>query len=80
MSPIVGLIQTLILMALIFVLCYKYINIRTSNTHFECPVCGSSFKLSKINFAFALKKNLDERMVTCPVCDYKGWMQIMNDD
>jgi transcription elongation factor Elf1 len=80
MSPKAGLIQTLILMALILVLCYKYIDIRTRNTHFECPACGAAFKLSKINFAFALKKNSYERMVTCLVCGYKGWMQIINDD
>lgn len=80
MSPIAGLIQTLILMGLIFILAYKYSDIRTKNTHFECPVCCSAFKLSKLSFSFALKKNFYERMVTCPVCGYKGWMQIISDE
>ncbi len=56
MSPILGLIQTLIIMALIFILAYKYVDIRTKNTHFECPHCRSSFKLSKSSFALAFKK------------------------
>lgn len=80
MSPIAGLIQTLIILALIFFLAYKYIDLQTKNTHFECPHCGSSFKLSKSGLAIAFKKNLYERMVTCPVCDYKGWMEIIKDE
>ena len=77
MSPILGLIQTLIIMALVFILAYKYVDIQTKNTHFECPHCRSSFKLSKSSFTLAIKKNPYERMVTCPVCGYKGWMQII---
>ena len=80
MSPLLGLIQTLIIMGLIFILAYKYVDIRTRNTHFECPHCRSSFKLSKSSFALALKRNLYERMVTCPICGYKGWMEIINDE
>ncbi|MFD0824366.1 hypothetical protein ACT8ZR_01680 [Neobacillus sp. M.A.Huq-85] len=80
MSPIVGLIQTLIIMALVFILAYKYVDIQTKNTHFECPHCRSSFKLSKSSFALAFKKNLYERMVTCPACGYKGWMRLIKDE
>lgn len=80
MNPIANLIQTIFIMSLIFVLAYKYSDIRTKTTHFECPLCGSAFKLSKLNFAFALKKNLNERMVTCPVCGHKDWMQIIYDE
>jgi transcription elongation factor Elf1 len=80
MSPILGLIQTLIIIALVFILVYKYIDIKTKNTHFECPHCRSSFKLSKSSFALALKKNSYERMVTCLVCGYKGWMEIIKDE
>ena len=79
MSPILGLIQTLITMALVFILAYKYVDIQTKNTHFECPHCHSSFKLSKASFVLAFKRNFYERMVTCPVCGYKGWMQIIKD-
>ena len=79
MSPLLGLIQTLIIMALIFILAYKFVDVQTKNTHFECPNCRSSFKLSKSSFALGLKKNSYERMVTCPVCGFKGWMQIIKD-
>ena len=41
MSPLLGLIQTLIIMALVFILAYKYVDIQTKNTHFECPHCRS---------------------------------------
>ena len=68
-----------IIMALIFILVYKYVDIQTKNTHFVCPSCHSIFKLSKTSFAFALKKNNYKRMVTCPVCGYKGWMEIIKD-
>jgi C4-type Zn-finger protein len=80
MSPIFGLIQTLVIMALVFILAYKYVDIQTKNTHFECPHCRSSFKLSKSRFALAFKKNLYTRMVTCPVCGFKGWMHLIKDE
>lgn len=79
MSLILQLLQTLIIMTFVFILAYKYVDIQTKNTHFECPHCRSSFKLSKSSFALALKRNIYERMVTCPVCGYKGWMQIIRD-
>ena len=80
MSPLFGLIQTLIIIVLIFILAYKFVDVQTKNTHFECPHCRLSFKLSKSSFALAFKKNSYERMVTCPVCGYKGWMQIIKDE
>ncbi|NMD72657.1 hypothetical protein HHO41_20685 [Bacillus sp. DNRA2] len=80
MRPLLGLILTLIIMGLIFILAYKYVDTSTKNNHFECPHCRSSFKLSKSSFALALKRNWYERMVTCPVCGYKGWMEIINDE
>lgn len=79
MSLILQLLQTLIIMTFVFILAYKYVDIQTKNTHFECPHCRSSFKLSKSSFTLALKRNIYERMVTCPVCGYKGWMQIIRD-
>jgi C4-type Zn-finger protein len=80
MNPILGLLQTIVVMALMIFFVYKYADIRTKTTHFVCPLCHSSFKLSKFHFAFALKTGVvNERIVTCPVCGYKGRMTIMND-
>ncbi|WP_336772834.1 hypothetical protein [Paenibacillus sp. MMO-58] len=79
-NPIVILIQIVVPLALIFLLTYKYIDFRTKSTHFVCPACRSPFKLSKKDFAFALKMGVNnERIVTCPVCGYKGSMPIEKD-
>jgi uncharacterized Zn-finger protein len=80
MNPILGLLQTIVVIALMIFFVYKYADIRTRATHFVCPLCHSRFKLSKFNFAFALKTGVyNERIVTCPVCGYKGRMTIRND-
>lgn len=80
MNPILGLLQTIIIVAFMFFFIYKYSDIRTKNTHFVCPCCHSYFKLTKFNFAFALKTGVfNERIVTCPVCGYKGRMTFVND-
>lgn len=76
---IMGLIQTIIFLALAFFFVYKYSDVRTKTTHFECPACGLAFKLSKLSFAFALKKGFYLRLVTCPACGYRGWMEIIKD-
>lgn len=79
-NPIAGLIQTIVIFVLGFIFVYKYSDIRTKTTHFVCPRCGCSFKLSKLSFAFALKTGLfNERIVTCPDCGYRGRMPIVND-
>jgi predicted RNA-binding Zn-ribbon protein involved in translation (DUF1610 family) len=79
-NPIFGFIQTIIIIILAIILVYKYSDIRTKNSHFVCPRCGSCFKLSKMAFAFAFKTgSMNERIVTCPVCGYKGSMPIVND-
>lgn len=79
-NPIAGLIQTIVIIVLAFLFVYKYADIRTKNSHFVCPRCGSSFKLSKLAFAFAFKTGfINERIVTCPVCGNKGRMPIVND-
>jgi hypothetical protein len=79
-NPIVGLIQTIIVLVLAFLFVYKYSDIRTKTTHFVCPRCGCCFKLSKLRFALALKTgHLNERIVLCPVCGYKGRMPMVND-
>jgi RNase P subunit RPR2 len=77
---IFGLIQTIIILALAFIFVYKYSDIYTKTTHFVCPLCGCCFKLSKLNFALALKTGFfNERIVTCPTCGYKGRMPIVKD-
>jgi predicted RNA-binding Zn-ribbon protein involved in translation (DUF1610 family) len=79
-SPIIILIQIVLPIALVFLFLYKYLDIRTKTTHFVCPLCRSSFKLSKRQFAGALKTGvLNERIVTCPVCGYKSRMPIVKD-
>jgi C4-type Zn-finger protein len=80
-NPIVGLIQTILVIVLAFIFVYKYSDIRTKNSHFVCPRCGSCFKLSKLAFALAFKTGfINERIVTCPICGYKGRMPIVNDE
>ncbi|WP_041580438.1 hypothetical protein [Bacillus sp. 1NLA3E] len=79
-NPIFGLIQTILILALAFIFVYKYADIRTKKSHFVCPRCGCCFKLSKLSFALAFKTGvINERIVTCPVCGYKGRMPIVND-
>lgn len=80
MNPILGILQTIIIISLMVFIIYKYADIRTKNTHFVCPLCHSHFKLSKLNFAFAFKTGIfNERIATCPVCGYRGRMTIIND-
>ncbi|RDW21609.1 hypothetical protein [Oceanobacillus chungangensis] len=77
---IVGLLQTAVIVVLAYLFLYKYADIWTKTTHFICPHCGNRFKLSKLSFALALKTGVrNERIVTCPVCGYKGRMPIEKD-
>lgn len=79
-SPVVILLQIVVPLAVIILLTYKYIDYCTKSTHFVCPACRSRFKLSKKDFAFALKTGvINQRIVTCPVCGYKGSMPIVKD-
>ena len=80
MNIIIGLLTTAIALVLAFLFVYKYSDNYANTTHFVCPVCGSAFKLSKVNFAFALKTGIpNERIVTCPTCEYRGRMSIIKD-
>lgn len=77
---IFGLTQTIIVLVLAFLLVYKYADFYTKTTHFVCPQCGCIFKLSKVDFAIALKTGVfNERIVTCPSCGYKDRMPIVKD-
>ncbi|MEG0268013.1 MAG: hypothetical protein RR548_06145 [Carnobacterium sp.] len=80
MDIIIGLLTTAIALVFMYLMIKKYTDTYTSTTHFICPNCGSSFKLSKISFALALKTGIpDERIVTCPFCGYKGRMPLIKD-
>ncbi|GGL59357.1 hypothetical protein [Sporolactobacillus putidus] len=69
--PIVALF--VVMMALIFVA------LRAKTTHFECPVCGCTFKVSISAFMVAFHV-LGKREVTCPNCGYRGLLPPINDD
>ncbi len=77
---IVGFIQSLLILLIAFIFVYKYSDIRTKTTHFVCPNCASRFKLSKLKFILAFKTGfLNERIVECPKCGYRGKMPIVDD-
>lgn len=79
-NPIYILIQIFLPLILVYLLVYKYVDMMTKTTHFACPLCRSSFKLSKWKFAGSLKTGvLNERVVTCPACGYKGRMSMIKD-
>ncbi|WP_313466758.1 hypothetical protein [Carnobacterium sp.] len=80
MDIIIGLLTTVIAVIVMYLMIKKYIDTYTNTTHFVCPNCGSHFKLSKINFLFALKTGTpNERVVTCPICGYRGRMPMVKD-
>ncbi|MFC5406417.1 hypothetical protein [Cohnella soli] len=79
-NPIFILVQIVVPVGLGFLLVYKIADIRTKTTHFVCPACRSAFKLSKFQIAFAIKSGLlNERIVTCPACGYRGSMPMVKD-
>ena len=45
---------------------------RSRTTHFDCPNCGKSFKLSFVEFflvqVLLTRRTMDRRYVTCPYC------------
>lgn len=78
--PVFALLQIVLPLALASLLVYLYTDYRTKTTHFVCPLCRNGFKLSKFQFAFAMKTGrFDERIVTCPVCGYRGRMPLVKD-
>ncbi|MBD3920417.1 hypothetical protein H8B09_16770 [Paenibacillus sp. PR3] len=79
-SPVFILIQIVLPIGVIFALVYKYVDFVTRTTHVVCPMCRSSFKLTKQAFAFSLKTGvMNERVVTCPACGHRGGMPVMKD-
>ena len=57
---------------------FAFLVSRARSTHFECPACGYSFKLS--GSAFAIAPHVLGRVnVTCPNCGYRGLMPPIRD-
>lgn len=80
MDIFIGLLTTAVALALLSFVGYKYTEYYTDTTHFVCPNCRSAFKLSKASFILALKTGVpDERIVSCPVCGYRGRMPLIKD-
>lgn len=63
---------------IVIILAGVFLAYRAKKTHFECPVCGCSFKLSGLSFAFTIHMGLN-RLVTCPNCGYRGMLPTIND-
>lgn len=53
---------------------------RSKTTHFECPECGSPFKLSTLSFILAPHTLYNKRYVTCPNCGYSGMLGAVKDN
>lgn len=55
-----------------------YVFVRTRTTHFECPNCGRSFKVSYAVYLFAeiflYRRSDGRRYVTCPYCHIGAMM------
>ena len=80
MDIIIGLLTTVIAVTVMYLMIKKYVDAYTNTTHFVCPNCGSRFKLSKINFVFALKTGTpNERIVSGPAGGYRGRMSMFKD-
>lgn len=46
---------------------------RAVKTHFNCPKCGKSFKVSVLNYIFTIHL-MNKRMVKCPNCGHTELM------
>lgn len=52
---------------------------RGQRSHFVCPVCKCSFKVSISTYLSAFHM-MGKRNVTCPNCGYRGMLTSVNDD
>lgn len=52
---------------------------RARTTHFECPNCGHSFKVSGPKYALTFHVGFN-RYVTCPNCNKGAMMTPMRDE
>lgn len=80
MQIVLGMSTTILAILLSVWLAYKYAKSYVDSTHFVCSYCQTAFKLSKLDFMFALKTGVqNERIVTCPYCGCRGKMTLFND-
>lgn len=63
---------------IVIIIAFTFVVYRSRTTHFECPVCGCSFKTSSLRYALA-PHMFNRRYVTCPVCSYSAMMDVIND-
>jgi predicted RNA-binding Zn-ribbon protein involved in translation (DUF1610 family) len=60
-----------------------YVFVRTRTTHFECPNCGRSFKLSYTQYLireiFLSRRSSGRRYVNCPYCGNSELMSPIRD-
>lgn len=52
---------------------------RAQRSHYVCPVCKCSFKVS-ISTNLTAFHAMGRRNVTCPNCGYRGMLEPINDD
>ena len=62
----------------IIVIVFAIVVFRSRTTHFECPNCGHSFKVSSLNYIFTLHAGLS-RFATCPNCGKGALMTPVGD-
>jgi len=74
MSQIVNHVAPIIVILIVLVL----VSFRSQTTHFECPKCHSSFKVSGLTFSLTPHVG-GSRYVKCPDCGYRGMMPTVND-
>lgn len=80
MEIFIGLLTTVFILLIMGILISKYADYYVNHMHFECPCCRMCFKLSKFEFIFSLKTGkLNERIVLCPYCGYRGVMLLIED-
>ncbi len=57
----------------IVVLALAIVVVRSKTTHFECPNCNRSFKVSSLRYVITPHAGFS-RYVKCPYCNYSGMM------
>ena len=74
MNPIINQIAPII----VIVIALIFTSLRWKTTHFECPNCGSKFKVSRLKYGLT-PHSFGRRYVTCPNCNYSAMMASISD-
>ena len=48
--------------------------------HYKCPHCGHRSKPGGLTAYFSKKENVTDRLLTCPRCGYKNFMENIDDE